>query len=314
MTTETTTPTPFEIPFFEIPPTLCKVYNDGGHFVAVPYFPDERRRKERKKPQADTAREMFDSLHAQAVTDGKTRAETRAFIRDNLAHLFDSDNALDDFIAAEMKRTIHNLHSRKNRFYRKANLNKWHYFVTFTYDDEKHSETSFRIKLRKCLYNLHTRHGWKYMGVFERAPETGRLHFHGLLYVPDGEMVGKITEKQDYSTKTHQMQTRHENDFFADAFGRNDFARINATELKHGDTIAYILKYIEKSGERITYSRGIVTEICKEITGDDIAAEMLGQFVLKWVLFDDVIEWERDIMHFKYEQMTFADISPHWLC
>lgn len=99
------------------------------------------------------------------------------------------------------------------------------------------------------------------MGVFERAPETGRLHFHALLYVPDGEMIGTITEKQDYSTKQHKMQTTHENDFFAERFGRNDFAELSAGELQHGNTIGYILKYIGKTGEKITYSRGIRGEI-----------------------------------------------------
>lgn len=77
------------------------------------------------------------------------------------------------------------------------------------------------------------------MGVFERAPETGRLHFHALLYVLDGEMIGTITEKQDYSTKQHKMQTTHENDFFAERFGRNDFAELSAGELQHGNTIGY---------------------------------------------------------------------------
>ena len=123
------------------------------------------------------------------------------------------------------------------------------------------------------------------MGVFERAPETGRLHFHALLYVPDGEMIGTITEKQDYSTKQHKMQTTHENDFFAERFGRNDFAELSAGELQHGNTIGYILKYIGKTGEKITYSRGIRGEIWKEIDGNDIACEM-RDFVLKYDLYN----------------------------
>ncbi len=301
------------VPFFEIPFTPCKVYNDGGHYVALPYFSCRKRRKKRRKPQENAAREMFDSLYTQAMSEDKTKAETRVFIRSGLSCFFETETQADEFITLETKRVIHNLHSRKNRFYRKANLNRWHYFLTVTYDDLKHNEMEFRIKLRKCLYNLHTRRGWRCMGVFERAPETGRLHFHALLYVPDGKMISRITQKRDFSTKSHTMQTTHENDFFAKRFGRNDFAKINAAELKHGDTIGYILKYIEKSGERIVYSRGIPTEILKTISGDDIAAEMLNQFVLKWVLFDDVIDIERDIMYFK-NQTIIADVSPYWLC
>ena len=63
-------------------------------------------------------------------------------------------------------------------------MNRWNYFVTFTYDPKKHTAESFNKKLRKCLSNLHTRRGWKYMGVFEEGFENGTLHFQALLYVP----------------------------------------------------------------------------------------------------------------------------------
>lgn len=307
MTTATATPTSYEIPFFEIPPTLCKVYSDGGHFVAVPYEPTGKAPP--PKRSKTYAQEAFDSLYAYTLIAGMKHADTVEFMRDNLCGEFDDDNALDEFIAAEMKRKAHNLGMRKKRFRRKAFLNRWTHFVTITYDDAKHDEETFRRKLRRCLCNLHTRRGWRYMGVFERAPETKRLHFHALVYVPDGEMIGTLTEKRDYSTKTHQMQTTHENDFFAKKFGRNDFAKINAAELKNGGTLGYILKYIGKTGERITYSRGIATEITRTISGDDIAAEMICDFVVKYVLFDDVIDYDTDIAHTRYEQMTFAELT-----
>lgn len=311
MTTATTTLTTFEIPFFELPPTMCKVYNDGGHYIATPYFPDERRRAPRGEYELQELREVFETLYAYTITAEMKRAETLDFLRDNLCHLFATAENLNDFITHEMKRKARCLHMRKSRFYRKANMNRWTYFVTFTYSDEKHTESEFRRKLRRCLCNLATRRKWRCMGVFERAPETGRLHFHALLYIPDGEMIGEITEKTDYSTKQHKMQTTHENDFFAERFGRNDFAELCAYDMPR--TIGYILKYIGKTGERITYSRGIRGEIFKTIEGKDIVCEM-RDFVLKYILFDSVINWERDIMHYKQKQMTFADISPHWLC
>ncbi len=214
---------------------------------------------------------------------------------------------LDKCIADKIERKQHNLYVRKKRFRRKANLNRWNYFVTFTYDDGKHDADSFRAKLRKCLSNLHTRRGWRYMGVFERAPETGRLHFHGLLYVPLGEMIGTITEKTDYSTAQGKMQMTHENDFFQKAFGRNDFEELNEMELKHGQTLNYLLKYIGKTGERIVYSRGIPTEIYRKLNDDEIVTEM-QDFGTKYILFDNVISWERDIMHFKYKQVSMIDL------
>lgn len=292
--------------------TRCKIYNDGSHYIAVPYFKNEKKRKHRAIRSYDENRELFDNLYAYCLTEGKSAKETNEFLRDNLCPFIDGENELNAFIMENIKRKALSMHARKRRFRRKANLNKWTYFVTITYSDEKQSEESFRKKLRKCLCNLHTRRKWRYMGVFERAPETGRLHFHALLYVSDGEMIGTIKEKQDYSTKSHKMQTTHENDFFAETFGRNDFEEISPAEMKYGKTLSYLLKYIDKTGERLTYSRGVPSEVYKEVDRYEIACEM-RDFVLKYILFDDVIDWASDVMHFTPVQLTIADLSPRWL-
>ena len=273
---------------------FCRVYNDGGHFVAVPLVRAKHKPQRPRQRKEDTARELFDGLYALTLTEGKSKAETRAFLQDNLIHLFEDETAVNAFIDKNIKRKLNNLHHRKKRFRNKANMNRWTHFITITYADDKHTETEFRAKLRKCLSNLHTRHNWRYMGVFERAPETGRLHFHALVYVPENEMIGTITEKQDYSTKQHKMQITHENSFFADRFGRNDFEEISPAELKHGNAISYLLKYIEKTGEKITYSRGIPAELYTTVESSDIICT-IQNFVLKYVLFDNVIDWERDI-------------------
>ena len=255
---------------------------------------------------------LFDSLYyegtKQGLKDNKLDKPMTDFIRSGISKLYLDLDGLDEYIADKIKRKWNNLHHRKKRFRRKANLNRWNYFVTFTYDDTKHTAETFKKKLRKCLSNLHTRRGWKYMGVFEQAPETGRLHFHGLIYVPAGEMLGTITEKQDYDTVNHNLQIRNENSFFADNFGRKDFCEVSMDEMKNGKRTEYILKYIGKTNERICYSRGIPTEICKVIDGDDIITEM-QDFVTKYILFDDIIDWERDIMRYRYcKQMSITDL------
>ncbi len=145
------------------------------------------------------------------------------------------------------------------------------------------------------------------MGVFERAPETGRLHFHGIMYIPDGEMVGKVTEIQDYSTAQGKMQTRHENSFFVENFGRNDFEELSEMSMKCGQAIKYLLKYVGKTGERFVYSRGVKSEIYAELDEKDIVTEM-QDFGTKYVLFDDTFNWERDIMRFNYKQMSMIDL------
>ena len=153
------------------------------------------------------------------------------------------------------------------------------------------------------------------MGVFEHAPKTGRLHFHALMYIPDGEMVGEISEFMDYSTKQKRMQKTFRNSFFAKRFGRNDFKKITTVEMKAGIIVDYISKYLQKTGERIVYSRGIPTEICKELSVYEIACHY-QDFVRKFVFYDDVIDWEEDILNpprpdpppkpIIYEQVSFA--------
>lgn len=302
-------------PFFDEPQPpekrYFKIYNDGGHYVGTPLVRSRIMRKAKPKRNEDIDI-LFDSLYFQAMKNGlkdtKLEKALTDFLRAGILKIFPDFSDTDKFIERKVKNKRHNLKVRKKRFRRKANLNLWTHFVTFTYDDEKQTADSFRRKLRKCLSNLHTRRGWRYMGVFENAPETGRLHFHGLLYVPEGEMIGEITEKKDYSTAQKKMQTRQENSFFQDGFGRNDFTELSEMQLKYGQTLNYIIKYIDKTDERICYSRGIPTEICKELTDTDIITEFTD-FVQKYVLFDNVIDWERDILkHKHYKQMTVIDI------
>lgn len=296
------------VPFFDDKndERVYSIYNDGGHYIAVP-------RLKRSKKGVSTARELtatdiaFNSLFSLAVENGLEKRALAEYVEDEMTTLFPEITDMSGFVAEKIIRKYKNLYNRKKRFRRKAYLNKWNYFVTITYDDKKHDEESFRKKLRRCLSNLHTRRGWKYMGVFEHAPETHRLHFHALMYIPDGEMIGNVAELRDYSTAQGQMQITHSNTFFADSFGRNDFEQLNEQELRHGGTINYLLKYISKTGERIVYSRGIPTAICMKVKDKDIATSM-EDYVTKYLLFDDVINYERDIARYKTKQMTFIDI------
>lgn len=126
-------------------------------------------------------------------------------------------------------------------------------------------------------------------------------------YVPDGEMIGKITEKEDYSTAQGKMQVSHPNSFFEEAFGRNDFEELNDMEMRSGNAVSYLLKYISKTGERIVYSRGIRSEICMKLPAREIATHMFD-YVQKFVLFDDTVNWERDIMHYEPKQISILDL------
>ena len=286
---------------------LYKVYNDGGHYVAR-LFKENKKRDIFRKP--NKMNEYFDKIYFDGLDKKLSKNELVDYIKNELLSIFPNEKNIDEYISNKLKQKSKNYFSRIKRFRRKANLNYWNYFVTITYDSKKHSAETFRIKLRKCLSNLHTRHGWKYMGVFELSPEEERLHFHAIMYIPDGNMVGQIKELRDYSTKQHKIQITHSNSFFAEKFGRNDFEQLNANELKKGKALDYLTKYLYKTNEKIIYSRGIPTEIYKFIDDKDIATRYFD-FVTKFVLFDDVIDIEKDIMHFKYEQTTMFNPLPY---
>lgn len=54
--------------------------------------------------------------------------------------------------------------------------------------------------------NIIPRSPWLYIGAWERAPETGRLHFHGIFYIPEGAMSGKLEEVRDYDTRKKRIK------------------------------------------------------------------------------------------------------------
>lgn len=272
---------------------LYRIYSDGSHYIAraVTHAKAPKRTKHDKTEIDD----IFAFLYADGLKCDMTDKELRKFILTNLEDCFPAFPDLEKYVNENIDRMNRNAWQREKRFRRKAYLNRWNYFVTFTYNGKKHTEETFRKKLRKCLSNLHTRRGWNFMGVWERGEETDRLHFHCILYVPAGEMVGKITQKKEYSKRLGKVKETFSNDFFERKFGRNDFEELNIMEMKNGSAVAYILKYLRKTGERIVYSRGIPTEISKVLPDHVFAAEIEDDYVVKYVIFDNVIKWERDI-------------------
>ena len=210
-----------------------KIYHDGDHPVATRIVRSKGKRPP-KKP-ANTAFDIaFDSLYFQAKRKGLAGDEMVDYIQAGLEKLYPASSTLRKYILEKIDKKQRNLWKRIKRFKRKVNMNRWNYFVTFTCDPKKHTEESFRKKLRKCLSNLHTRRGWKYMGVFEYGDANGAIHFHALIYVPDGEMIGDIVAVSEYSKKRGERYTRYGNTFFGDAFGKSDFQEVNHVLLKLG--------------------------------------------------------------------------------
>ena len=69
-------------------------------------------------------------------------------------------------------------------------------------------------------------------------------------------MPGELKEKKIYNTKKHKMQITYQNTYFNERFGRSDFEEIDSRAML-GESIAYLTKYIEKTGEKIVYSKGL---------------------------------------------------------
>ena len=68
-------------------------------------------------------------------------------------------------------------------------------------------------------------------------------------------------------------------------FGRNDFEPID-DKARMGEAMAYIMKYMEKSGEKVVYSKRLYQYFISDILEDDILCR-IGQEDKKLLLFDD---------------------------
>lgn len=98
-------------------------------------------------------------------------------------------------------------------------------------------------------------------------------------------MIDELTEVKDYSTKQHKVQTTLQNTHFQKNFGRNDFEDLSE---QHGimQSVKYLLKYIDKSGERLVYGGKLPSYFKSDILDEDIICSY-GVDDRKALLFDD---------------------------
>lgn len=275
----------------------AKVYHDGSHFIAIlsDAFPHRRKRSTRQDlrlkkdelPRSDsppeTTKDRFKTAYKESLSLSKK--ERKKHIKEALADKFTNKTELKAFVDKNLEREKTNAIKRRVRLNRKLRLQRWDYFVTFTYSDELQTEESFRKKLSNTLKHLVARKGWKYVGVWERGGDTARLHFHGIFHIPDGGMIGELTEVEDYDTRRHRRQKTLQNTHFLKHFGRNDFKPICHPD-DVSSAVKYITKYMEKSGERLVYGGKLPTFFKSDILEDDIACP-IGIDDRKALLFDN---------------------------
>ena len=306
----------------KMPYKKVKVYSDGSHYIGIPHttnaaaakrrqVPEEEisvleeskgenvanevacedaetlsQNSKRQEPRRMTRKGVFEELYAATA---KMRAEDRRrhIVREMRRH-FKTENECEEYVGRNLERKKRNMICRKVRLWRKINQQPFNFFVTFTYSDALHTEESFCKTLKTCLQHFSSRKGWRYIGVWERSPEKKRLHFHGIFHIPDGALPGNNVEVRDYDTRAKEMRITLQNDFFGKKFGRNDFKPVQAEDLPHA--VKYLTKYIEKTGEKLVYSRGLYQYFVTDVMDDDIIC-LYGLEDRKFILADDFGCW-----------------------
>ena len=263
-----------------MPYKAAKISFDGSHYIATPKenFPQGHKRRRAAIPSTPKEVEQKAQFEAAYKESQKLpRKERKACMQKAMEEAIPDKEQRKEYVERNNERKKTNAIRRKVRLSKKVNLQReWSYFCTFTFSDEKHTEESFRKSLRNTLKHLVNRKGWKHIGVWERGGETGRLHFHGIFYIPPDK---------DYNTKDHRMQTAHQNTYFLERYGRNDFQPLGSQEeVQH--SLGYLMKYIEKSGERLIYGGKLPTYFESDVADEDILAPY-GIDDRKAILADD---------------------------
>ena len=271
-----------------MPYRAAKISFDGSHYIATPKENFPRGKKRRavypQSPKEAEIKEQFETAYKESQK--LPRKERREYVKKAMEEVIPDKEQRQEYVEQGSERKKTNAIRRKVRLSRKVNLQReWNFFCTFTFSDEKHTEESFRKSLRNTLKHLVNRKGWKHIGVWERGGANGRLHFHGIFFIPSGGMVGELVKTGDYSTKDHRMQTAHQNTYFLERYGRNDFQALGSPqEIQH--SLEYLMKYIEKSGERLIYGGKLPTYFESDILDEDVVCHY-GKDDRKAILADD---------------------------
>ncbi len=123
-----------------------------------------------------------------------------------------------------------------------------------------------------------------------------------VLYPRNGR---RLVEVKDWDSRANKRRTTIQNAYFTERFGRNDFSIID-DPFQTQYAVKYIVKYLEKSGERIVYSKGLYQYFISDIMDEDILCPYYGEdekhYVDKYILFDKFMCWD--------EGLYMGDVCP----
>ena len=274
----------------------AKVYYDGSHYIAIPQenFPRGKGCKKKREiiltPEQIERKQAFETAFAESKK--LPRKQREKYIDKQLKERIPNEMERAYFIAENIERKDRNSSKRYSLLWRKVNLQQWNWFVTFTFDSAKHTEETFYKTLKDTLKKLVLRHGWKYIGAWERGKDTERLHFHCICVIPENGMVGELEQVRDYNTSKHRMQSKLQNTYFLKRFGRNTFEEVGPRDVV--PSVRYILKYIEKDGGRLCQGGGLKPYFISDIMDEDILCP-IGIEGKKALLFDNFSCWDEGV-------------------
>jgi len=120
-------------------------------------------------------------------------------------------------------------------------------------------------------------------------------------------MPGELIEIKDYNTVDKKMRVTLQNTFFNKKFGRTDFEVMPTNKLEKAKTNKYLIKYMEKTGEKIVYSRGLKMYFISDIMSNDIVCPIEIEDK-KALLFDDFDCWDEGTLVGKVSPETIKQL------
>lgn len=243
-----------------------KVYGNGTSFIGtLPGVPPRFVSRQRKQ---NKIRELLEKYYNEAHSLQISKKDIKEYLFNrmlNEENQLMTPSELEEFVKYEANK----IHHRVKRYRRKFAFFHPNYFVTFTYSNDKITPELFERKLKRALSNFAFRNNWRYIGAKEKGDENGRVHFHFLIDIPEGEMVGELFEDYHWNEKTHKREKFINNTYFNKRFGFAEFDKIESDTHINGSLQNYLIKYIIKQNVRLIYSRHLPTEKEMEIDLDN---------------------------------------------
>ncbi|MBQ8141062.1 MAG: hypothetical protein IJ038_05140 [Clostridia bacterium] len=245
-----------------------KVYREGSSFIGI--IPREGVKGISRKHIKNPMYLAFRKCYVEAMKEGVPKRRLSEHLFEKMLNNEEESYLLEkEDIKLLIKKEANRIHQKKKRYYRKLAWLRPNYFLTFTYSDGVTDAESFEHKLRRCLSNLADRRGWRYIGAKEHGSENGRVHFHFLVYIPEGEMIGELFKDYHWNHQKRRREYFTNNTYFHERFGDSQFEAISGSELVSGRLSGYLVKYIIKEDVPLIYSRHLATEVEMEVIKDE---------------------------------------------